>query len=87
MTLKFVPEAGYDTYTGKSDQLQKQRRKSNNGSEEKLDINSDAASGTIFRISTCFKEEANRNFLFVYLFRKEACKFKKPYAHVNKIMI
>jgi hypothetical protein len=65
----------------------KRKTKSNNGSEEKLDRNSNAASGTIFRISTFFKEEANRNFLFVYLFRKDAYKFKKPYAHVKKIMI
>ncbi len=52
-----------------------------------MDRNSDAASGTVFRISTFFKEEANRNFLFVFLFRKEAYKFKKPYANVKKIMI
>jgi hypothetical protein len=64
--LKTVSEAGYDRYTRENLPIaEKQRRKSTNGREEKLDGNSVAASGTIFRISKCVKKKQAEN---VYLF-------------------
>jgi hypothetical protein len=48
---------------------EKQLRKLTNGREEQLNKNSDAASGTIFRIGKTFKE-ASKNFLFIFLFKK-----------------
>jgi hypothetical protein len=63
-----------------------QRRKSTNGKEEKLDRNSDAASGTVLRISCAFKE-AIRNFPVIFLNKKYILKFVQPFAHVKKILL
>jgi hypothetical protein len=52
--FNIVPEAGHDTYIGENRPItEKQRQKLTNGREEKLEKNSDAASGTLFRVSTC----------------------------------
>jgi hypothetical protein len=49
--LKIVPGAGYGTYSENRPIADKQRQKSTNGREETLDRDSDASSGTVFRIS------------------------------------
>jgi hypothetical protein len=38
---------------------------------------SDEAFGTISKISIC-SQRTNRNFIFIFLFKKGACKFKDP---------
>ncbi len=54
---------------------EKQWRNSTNGREEKVEWNSDAASGTIFRIVNVFKE-ASRKFPFIFFFIKVAKNLK-----------
>ncbi len=48
---EIVPGAGYGTYSENRPKADKQRQKSTNGREETLDRDSDASSGTLFRIS------------------------------------
>jgi hypothetical protein len=50
--LNIVTEAGHDTYIGENRPIaEKQRQYLTNGREEKLEKKSDAASGTLFRVS------------------------------------
>ncbi len=52
MTLKTVSGAGHGTCNEENRPIaDKQRQKSTNGREETLDRDSDASSGTLFRIS------------------------------------
>ncbi len=69
MVLIIVPEASDDVYpyTGKIylPKAEKQRRVSTNGREEKLDKDSEAVSGTVFRIINCFQR--SKQILYIYL--------------------
>ncbi len=48
----------------------KQRQKSTNSNEEKLERNADAASVTIFRVVRVFKE-LSRNYSIIFLFHRK----------------
>jgi hypothetical protein len=63
--LNIVPEAGHDTYIGENRPIaEKQRQKLTTDREEKLEKNSDAASGTLFRVSKCLQRSKNNHHLF-----------------------
>ncbi len=68
MVLKIVPEPGHDVYIGKDRPIaEKQRWKLTNGSDQKLDINSDATFRTIFRISKRFQRSKQKLYASIYL--------------------
>jgi hypothetical protein len=70
--LKIIPEASYGVFAGESRPIaEKQRRKPTNGRGKSSYRNSDAAFGTLFRISKFF-EGAIRSFIFIFLFKREA---------------
>jgi hypothetical protein len=54
--------------------------------EEKLDRNSYAASGTIFRISKCFQRSKQKCFIYTSL-EKGSLKTYKPVVHVKKVLV
>jgi hypothetical protein len=54
-----------------------------NGREEKLGQNSDAVSGTTFRIVSVFKE-SSRNIIFISLFEKASCKYRNFFRMYRK---
>jgi hypothetical protein len=64
--LKIVLEPGYDTFTGRKSTNRREEKTKISGREEKMDRNSEAASGTIFRNSTCFQR--NKQKLSIYIF-------------------
>jgi hypothetical protein len=78
--LKIVPEAGCDTALEKINQEQRSKdEKSTNGNEGELERNADAASVTIFRVVSVFKE-ANRNVSIIFTFTESPKNFKTMFA-------
>jgi hypothetical protein len=68
--LKIVPETGYDTFTERKSTNRREEKTKMSGREEKMDRNSDAASGTVFRNSTCFQRNKQKLYIYIFLYKK-----------------